>query len=74
MNALDTNSSKLYLHVSPYYANNILIPRLHEFTEQHPHIDLRISIGAENTDFNTKTSISPYSGAMGNGVDFRPNH
>ncbi len=54
MNALDTNSSKLYLHVSPYYANNILIPRLHEFTEQHPHIDLRISIGAENTDFNTK--------------------
>lgn len=54
MNALDTGSSKLYLHVSPYYANNILIPKLHEFTEQYPNIDLRISIGAENTDFNTK--------------------
>lgn len=54
LNALDKDSNKLYLHVSPYYANNILIPRLHEFTEQHPHIDLRISIGAENTDFDTK--------------------
>ncbi|WP_185858934.1 LysR substrate-binding domain-containing protein [Vreelandella nanhaiensis] len=54
LNALDKDSNKLYLHVSPYYANNILIPQLHEFTEQHPNIDLRISIGAENNDFDTK--------------------
>lgn len=54
LNALDKDSKKLYLHVSPYYANNILIPQLHEFTDQHPNIDLRISIGAENTDFDTK--------------------
>ena len=54
LNALDKDSNKLYLHVSPYYANNILIPQLHEFTEQYPNIDLRISIGAENNDFDTK--------------------
>lgn len=54
LHALDKDSNKLYLHVSPYYANNILIPQLHEFTEQHPNIDLRISIGAENNDFDTK--------------------
>ncbi|MGP9655839.1 LysR substrate-binding domain-containing protein [Halomonas sp. AOP35-4E-18] len=54
LTAVDKDSNKLYLHVSPYYANHILIPRLHSFTEQHPHIDLRISIGAENTDFDTK--------------------
>lgn len=54
LNALNKESNKLYLHVSPYYANNILIPQLHDFTEQHPNIDLRISIGAENNDFATK--------------------
>ncbi len=54
LNTLDKDNNKLYLHVSPYYANNILIPQLHEFTEQHPNIDLRISIGAENNDFDTK--------------------
>lgn len=50
----DCRDNKLYLHVSPYYANNHLIPRLEEFTSQHPGIDLRISIGAENIDFDAK--------------------
>lgn len=55
LNSLEEKGdNKLYLHVSPYYANNFLIPRLHEFTEQYPGIDLRISIGAENIDFEAK--------------------
>lgn len=60
------NTKKLYLHVSPYFSSNYLIPRLNDFTRTYPEIDLRIAIGADVVNFSDKKiDVAVYWGYQG---------
>jgi LysR family transcriptional regulator, glycine cleavage system transcriptional activator len=49
--ALGQRDAVLTVTVSPNFANKWLVPRLGDFTNAHPDIDLRISASRRHTDF-----------------------
>jgi LysR family glycine cleavage system transcriptional activator len=51
--ALGKRDAVLTVTVSPNFANKWLVPRLGDFSNAHPEIDLRISASRRHTDFAT---------------------
>ena len=49
--ALERRGSVLTVTMSPNFANKWLVPRLGDFSNEHPEIDLRISASRQHTDF-----------------------
>lgn len=44
---------RLYLHVSPYFADVYLLRNLSQFLKSHPGLDFNLSIGTELVDFDS---------------------
>ncbi|GAB1575268.1 LysR substrate-binding domain-containing protein [Bordetella petrii] len=72
VNAIQTSraSQQLYLYVSPYFATELLVPRLGNFTAAQPGIDIRMAVGVDLVGLDDRAMDAAIHWDYGGNADY----